>query len=581
MARSSPPGHLREVLAPVRGRVAAAVALGVAGTVAGLVPYAAVYEFARAVLHDDPDGGRVWTIVAVGAAGALLRFALVGLAYEIGHRADLDLQLHVRKRVAGRLARVPLGWFGQNGPGRVKTALDEDVHELHYLVAHAAIDLAVAVTAPAVSIVYLLTVSAPLTLVVLAPVVLAVVAYARMIAGSRDTMTRVGAAMAALNAAVIEFVRGIAVVKAFGQAGRAHAAFARAADEYRTTFTAANSPLLRVISATTALVSPVLLLVVTLAAGGAFVQAGAMPAVDVLPFTLLGLAIGDALLGLSGGTQSLKQATTAADRLHELLDTPVLEAPERPVTPSGHRVVAENVGFAYRPGHPVLRDVSFTLEPGTVTALVGPSGSGKSTLASLLPRFADPTEGVIRIGGADLRDLDPGELYRTVGFVFQDVVLLEASVADNIALARPDAPRSDIEAAARAAQIHERVTALPRGYDSVVGEDARLSGGERQRVALARALLADRPILVLDEATAFADPESAAAIGRALTALMAGRVVLVIAHRLETVTAADRILVLDEGRIAEHGTHDQLMTESGRYAGLIARMGAPMEAGSR
>jgi ABC-type multidrug transport system fused ATPase/permease subunit len=203
-----------------------------------------------------------------------------------------------------------------------------------------------------------------------------------------------------------------------------------------------------------------------------------------------------------------------------------------------------------------------------VTAVVGPSGAGKSTLGLLLARFYDVTEGAIRLGGVDIRELDRAQLYRHIGFLFQDVVLLRQSVRDNIALADPAATDEVVHAAATAAAIHQRILTLPRGYDSVVGEDALLSGGEAQRVSIARTLLADTPILVLDEATAFADPESEAAVQDALAELAAGRTLLVIAHRLHTVVAADQILVLDEGRVVERGRHDELLRENGLYARL-------------
>jgi ATP-binding cassette subfamily B protein len=214
----------------------------------------------------------------------------------------------------------------------------------------------------------------------------------------------------------------------------------------------------------------------------------------------------------------------------------------------------------------VLRGIDLVLEPGTVTAIVGPSGSGKSTLVQLLLRFFDPTHGSVLLGGVDLRELGSRELYRKVSFVFQDTSLLRASVADNIALAVPHASLDDVVRAARLANIHDRILELPRGYESVVGDDAGPSGGEAQRISIARALLADTPVLVLDEATAFADPQTEQAVRRALATPAGDRTILVIAHRLETVADADTVAVLEDGSIVERGSPAELLAQDGRFA---------------
>jgi ATP-binding cassette subfamily B protein len=269
-------------------------------------------------------------------------------------------------------------------------------------------------------------------------------------------------------------------------------------------------------------------------------------------------------------TQIFEITDAALERVGELLDTRPLPVGVPEARIERFDLAFEDVSFGYGgAGASVLREVSFTAPERSLTALVGPSGSGKTTITRLLTRYADPGSGTVRIGGLDLRDLDPAEIYRHVSVVFQDVYLFDDTVRANIAMARPDATDEEVEAAARAANVHDFVSRLPGGYGTRVGEiGGALSGGERQRISIARAILKDAPVVLLDEPTAALDTESEVAVQNAIDALVADRTVLVIAHRLTTVAGADQILVLENGGISEHGRHSELIAAGGRYAAM-------------
>ncbi len=558
----------------VRGSLAAIIVLSLIGAISSVVPFIAVVELARTLLpalDGHPiDTARVWAIVAIAGVSLFVSFGAAFASGAVSHFADAELQLSLRKRIIGHLQRLPLGWFDRRSSGAVRKLVENDVVALHQLIGHTIQDVLTAVAVPVVSLVYLFTVQWQMALAALVPLVLTMILYPILMRGAGDKYKQYDEATIGLSGATVEFVHGIAVVKRFGQLGRSHRRYRDATKKYVEfvgEWTRETAVLFTVVEIIT---SPVVVLVWLAAAGSWLVAGGAASPIDVLPGLLLGLGLTSPLMKLGASGQFLRNAMKARESLAEFFALPFVQQPAEPEAPEGSGVDFEDLSFSYDGEHRVLRDIAASCRPGTVTALVGASGSGKSTLAKLVPRFYDADDGSVAIGGADVRSIDPTRLYREVGFVFQDVQLLRTSLRDNIRLTRPAASDAQVEQVARAAQIHDRIQGFPRGYDSVVGDDANLSGGEAQRVTIARALLADAPILVLDEATAFADPDSEAAIQRALNALAADRTVLVVAHRLHTIVGADQILVLDDGRVVERGTHAELVAAGGRFSRMWA-----------
>ncbi|TQM13564.1 ABC transporter ATP-binding protein [Pseudonocardia kunmingensis] len=565
---SAPQRGATSLLRPHLGSFAAVVILQIIGAVAGLAPLLAVVELGRALLAPAPiEHGHVWFVVIAGAVGLLARLLFTAASSGIGHVLDDQVQLSFRRALAARLGRAPIGWFSRRRTGELAKVVGEDVSAVHPFIAHAPGELVAAFVVPLVSLAYLVTVDWRLTLITLVPVVLAVALVPVMMTPTRlREQEEFDAAMGRIASSVVEFVQGIAVVKAFGGGERAHRRFRTAVDDFVGSFSRMVRGLAGIAAGMQLALSPPFVLLVVLIGGAALITTGGMAPADLLPFLLLGLGLTAPVAALGHGFDDLQAARRAVGRIRDVLAVPSLPEPAHPAAPQGHRVELRGVRFGYETDHEVLRGIDLVLEPGTVTAVVGPSGSGKSTLVQLLPRFFDPTHGSVVLGGVDLRELGSRELYEKVSFVFQDVRLLRASVADNIALAVPHADLDDVVRAARLANIHDRILEMPRGYESVIGDDAGLSGGEAQRISIARALLADAPVLVLDEATAFADPQTEHAVRRALTNRVGDRTVLVIAHRLETVADADTVVVLENGEIVERGRPTELLAQDGRFA---------------
>ena len=544
----------KELTAPIRGSMMVARVLGFLYGALAVAPYVILVQLGEVLLAAArsgiaPDRGEVMTLLMwlTGAFG--LRYGIYFVALTVTHFADVRFGHIVRSRMVGVLSAAPLA-------------------DVHTVIAHAPVESAAAVSAPASLLIYAFVVDWRLGLLSIATLPIYGLLNAWMMRGMGEKTAQMDRHLTRVSSTMVEFVSGISVVKAFGTVGRSHERFTRAAEDFSRFYVDWCGPLLKGSALGQATVSPSLILLISTAGGSALAASGIVSPVQVITCALIALVIPAAIEVLGTTTWAYQIAGAAALRIVDLLSVAPLPA-EGSSVPEGAAINIDGVSFSYG-ATLALDDVSLTIPEGSVTALVGSSGSGKSTLATLVARFADPDSGSVRIGGVDARDIAPDVLYRHVSFVLQDPQLLDISVRDNIALGVPGASDDAVWAAAGAARIDDYVRSLPRGLDTVIGEDAHPSGGQAQRIAIARALLVDAPILVLDEATAFTDPEAEADIQAALTRLVQGKTVLVIAHRAASIAGVDQIAILDAGRIIAMGTPDQLADHP-----YMRRMSAP------
>ena len=546
--------------------------LSALSAVLGLTPYVCVWLAARTVLAGWPDlagaaGLERWGWMAVWfAAGSIV---LYFAALMCTHVAAFRTARNIRRAAMSHVLTLPLVFFAGSQSGRLRKLIDDNAGLTEDLLAHKLPDLAAAAVTPAAAVVMLFLFDWKMGLLCLLTMALALGSMCRMMGGKNaGFFHRYQQEIERMSGEAVEYVRGIPVVKMFQQTVYSFKAFYAAiqdysnlAGQYAMSCRLGQTCFLTAINGAFVLLVPAALLLAS---------AGDVRAVLVnfIFYALFAPACGAMINRIMYMSEAVMEANEAAGRLDEILGQEPMKAPPAGKQPGSAEVSFDHVTFTY-PGapRPALEDVSFTVRPGQVVALVGPSGGGKTTAASLNPRFWDAGQGRVLVGGADVRELDPRALMRQVAFVFQDTRLFKQSLLENIRAARPDATREQVLAAARAARCEDILRKLPDGLDTVVGaKGVYLSGGEAQRIALARAILKDAPIVVLDEATAFADPENELQIQKAFEELTRGKTVLMIAHRLSTVQNADSILVLSGGKIAEQGSHAQLMKQGGIYA---------------
>ena len=565
-------------LAGQRGRkLTLACVLSVLSSAARIVPFFTIYGVVRELLahYQEPsmvDQNAILTLCAVTFGAALVYGLCAFISSALSHTAAYEIIYDLRLQLMEKLSRVSSGFFTGTTQGAIKKVVSDDSNQIEAFLAHHLCEIAAAVATPVFTLLYLFGMDWRLAIVTLLPILVSLVLLSACLKQPDKAALQVELhdAQERMQGTVVEYIHGMSVIKVFNRTLSAFRRFEEDLNHFtevvdRTARANAKSmgAYYAFFGAQLLFLLPAVLLLIPMAESY----------LDFLPVILLFFLVGS---GLKEPMENLMQMVILSGRIVEgvsRIDN-ILRQPEPDQDgagdPTTFDVEFSDVEFAYTEGIPAVDHVSFHLSQGTVTGLVGPSGGGKSTLAQLLLRFYGPQGGTIRIGGVDIREIPPARLMELVAYVFQDSVLFTDTIENNIRMGNTKATMKEVEQAARNAGIHEVIQALPQGYQTVVGrDDAYLSGGEKQRLAIARVFLKDAPIIILDEATAYADAENEAKIQAAFAKLAQNKTVLMIAHRLKTVERADQILVMDKGKLVGAGTHEELLTGCETYKHLV------------
>lgn len=544
--------------------------LSAASALVALVPYVFIWRIMQAVLAAAPDFSRAQGLVrngwlAVLFAGIAVLIYIAGLM--CSHMGAFRVATNLRIEAMRHIVKLPLGAAEAFGSGRLRKIVNESSAATETYLAHQLPDRAGAIATPCGLLALLLAFDWRLGLLSLVPVVLAFAVLMRMTgARMQQKMKEYQDALDDMSNEAVEYIRGIPVVKTFGQTIFTFKKFKDAIDRYRVWVIAYTKELRLPMMLYTAAVNGVFAFLI--AGALLFTRSGVTPEFlsDLIFYILITPILSVTLTRIMFQSENAMIVDDALQRIDSVRNLAPLPEARNPKSPRDASVELSHVRYSYDGEKDALRDVSLTIPAGQTVAFVGPSGGGKTTLANLVSRFFDPQEGAVRIGGVDVRDIAKEELMNTVSFVFQNSRLLKASILENVRMGKPDATREEVLRALHSAQCDDILEKFPQGADTVIGtKGVYLSGGEQQRIAIARAMLKNAPILILDEATAFADPDNETKVQAAFTELSRGKTVLLIAHRLTTVTHADRICVVQDGRIAESGTSRELLEKGGLF----------------
>ncbi len=575
--KKSPLSRLMEYTGNYRGLLYSGLFLSAISMVLGMAPYICIWLVIRDLVSVAPNWTQAteiaqygWMAFAFAVGGILIYF----FALMCTHLAAFRTASNIRKRGMAHLMKTPLGFFDNNASGLLRNRLDGAASETETLLAHNLADIVGTVAMFIAMLVLMFVFDWRMGAACILAAIISVLSMFTMMGGKNaKLMQEYQAAQDTMSKAGTEYVRGIPVVKVFQQTVYSFKAFKQAIEDYSEKaekYTDGVCRLPQSVNLTFTEGAFVFLIPVALFLAPSALNSGNFAGfvTNFAFYAVFSAIISTALAKIMFAASGSMLAQTALKRIDTVMNAPVLEITENPKTPNGNKVEFNDVSFTYEGAdHPALSHVSFVAESGQTVALVGPSGGGKTTAASLIPRFWDVSDGAVKVGGIDVREVDPHVLMEHIAFVFQNNRLFKTSIIENVRAARPGASREEVQKALEAAQCMDIIDKLPNGMDTVIGsEGTYLSGGEQQRIALARAILKDAPIVVLDEATAFADPENEVLIQKAFATLTRGKTVIMIAHRLSTVTGADKIIVLDGGKVAEEGTHEELIEKSGLYA---------------